>query len=75
MTLNDLKQGALGEVLYVHGTSALRRRIMDMGVTRGCTVRVSNVAPLGDPIEIEVRGYRLCLRREDADTIEVRYID
>jgi len=73
MTLNDLKRGESATVLRIHGVSALRRRIMDMGVTHGCIVRVRNIAPLGDPIEIEVRGYRLCLRREDATTIEVKY--
>ena len=70
-TLRDVKIGAHAKVVKVHGEGALRRRIMDMGLTKGVDVYVSKVAPLGDPIEITVRGYELSLRLEDAEKIEV----
>ena len=72
--MNTLKQTRIGKtvkVLRVHGEGALRRRIMDMGITRGVEVYVRKVAPLGDPIQISVRGYELSLRRDDAEMIEV----
>ena len=70
-TLRDIKVGARGKVVKVHGEGALRRRIMDMGLTKGVDVYVCKVAPLGDPNEITVRGYELSLRRADAEMIEI----
>lgn len=70
-TLKDVKVGEKTRVIKVHGQGALKRRIMDMGVTRGVEVYVRKLAPLGDPIEINVRGYELSLRKEDASLIEV----
>lgn len=70
-TLKTVKVGQTVKVIKVHGTGAIKRRIMDMGVTNGCTLFVKKVAPLGDPIEITVRGYELTLRRQDADIIEI----
>ena len=72
--MKTLKQAKVGEtvtVVKLHGEGALRRRIMDMGITKGVEVYVRKVAPLGDPIEVTVRGYELSLRLEDAETIEV----
>ena len=70
-TLKEVKIGATARVVRVHGEGALRRRIMDMGLTRGVEVTVRRVAPLGDPIEIHLRGYELSLRKADAEMIEV----
>ena len=70
-TLNQIKCKKSAVILKVHGSGALRRRIMDMGLTKGAKVTVRKVAPLGDPIEITVRGYELTLRKEDAAMIEV----
>lgn len=70
-TLRDLKIGESAKVTKVHGEGALRRGIMDMGITKGVEVRVRKVAPLGDPIEITVRGYELTLRKTDAEMVEV----
>ena len=70
-TLRDIKVGASARVVKVHGEGALRRRIMDMGVTRGVEVYVRKMAPLGDPIEINLRSYELSLRRADTELIEV----
>ena len=70
-TLRDVKIGARAKVIKVHGEGALRRRIMDMGLTKGVEVYVGKVAPLGDPIEITVRGYVLSLRKADAEMIEI----
>ncbi len=72
--MNTLKQTKIGKtvkVVRVHGEGALRRRIMDMGITRGVEIYVRKVAPLGDPIQISVRGYELSLRKDDAEMIEV----
>lgn len=72
--MQTLKQTPIGDkvtIVKLHGDSALKRRIMDMGLTKGTTVLVRKVAPLGDPIEITVRGYELSLRKADADLIEV----
>jgi len=74
MTLKDIKIGKTVIVLKVTGTGAIRRRIMDMGITKGTTIYVRKFAPLGDPIEITVRGYELSLRKEDADMIEVKEV-
>ena len=70
-TLKDVKVGEKTRVIKVHGQGALKRRIMDMGVTQGVEIYVRKLAPLGDPIEINVRGYELSLRKEDASLIEV----
>ena len=70
-TLKDAKVGQTVVVVKLHGEGAIKRRIMDMGLTKGVEVKVRKVAPLGDPIEITVRGYELSLRKEDAETIEV----
>ena len=70
-TLKDVKVGKTAKVVKVHGEGAIRRRIMDMGITKGVTVYVRKLAPLGDPIEMSVRGYELSLRGADAEMIEV----
>lgn len=70
-TLRDVKVGETAVVVRLHGEGALKRRIMDMGVTRGIDIYVRKVAPLGDPVEITVRGYELSLRKSDAELIEV----
>lgn len=70
-TLKQVKIGGTAKVVKIHGEGALKRRIMDMGLTKGVEVKVRKMAPLGDPIEITVRGYELSLRKEDAETIEV----
>ncbi len=70
-TLRDVKIGGRAKVVKVHGEGALRRRIMDMGITKGVEIRVCKVAPLGDPLELTVRGYELSLRKADAEMIEV----
>ena len=70
-TLKDVRIGKSAQVTKVHGEGALRRRIMDMGITKGCEVFVRKVAPLGDPIEVQVRGYELSLRKADAEMIIV----
>lgn len=71
MTLKDVKVGQSVKVVRVDGEGAIRRRIMDMGITRGVELYVRKVAPLGDPIELTVRGYELFLRKADAQMIEV----
>lgn len=70
-TLKDVKIGETTRVIRIHGEGALKRRIMDMGITRGVEIYVRKVAPLGDPIEITVRDYELSLRKADAKLIEV----
>ncbi|MCQ2578874.1 MAG: ferrous iron transport protein A [Treponema sp.] len=70
-TLRDLKPGESAVVVKIHGEGALRRRIMDMGITRHVEVKIRKVAPLGDPVEINVRGYELSLRKEDCELIEI----
>ena len=70
-TLRDVRVGQRATVVKLHGEGALKRRIMDMGITRGIEVYVRRVAPLGDPMELTVRGYELSLRRADAEMIEV----
>ena len=70
-TLKDAKIGETVTVVKLHGEGAIKRRIMDMGITKGVSIRVRRVAPLGDPIEITVRGYELSLRKADAEMIEV----
>lgn len=70
-TLKDVKIGETTRVIRIHGEGALKRRIMDMGITRGVEIYVRKVAPLGDPIEITIRDYELSLRKADAKLIEV----
>ena len=71
MTLRDVKIGDTCKVKRIHGEGALKRRIMDMGITKGIEIYVRKVAPLGDPIEVKVRGYELSLRKDDAEMIEI----
>ena len=70
-TLKNVKVGKTVKVVKINGEGALRRRIMDMGITRGVEIYVRKVAPLGDPMELNVRGYELSLRKADAEMIEV----
>ncbi len=70
-TLKDVKVGENAVVVKLHGEGATKRRIMDMGLTKGVEVRVRKVAPLGDPMELNVRGYELSVRKSDAEQIEV----
>ena len=70
-TLKDTKIGQTVKVVKLHGEGAIKRRIMDMGITKGVEVHVRKVAPLGDPIEVTIRGYELSLRKADAEMIEV----
>ncbi|MBR0113318.1 MAG: ferrous iron transport protein A [Clostridia bacterium] len=71
MTLRDVKIGSTCTVKRIHGEGALKRRIMDMGITKGVEIYVRKVAPLGDPVEITVRGYELSIRKSDAELIEI----
>ena len=71
-TLKDVKIGESAVIEKLHGEGALKRRIMDMGLTRGTQVYVRKVAPLGDPLELTVRGYELSVRKADAELIEVK---
>ncbi|HHV99779.1 MAG TPA: ferrous iron transport protein A [Clostridiaceae bacterium] len=70
-TLKELKSGERGKIIQVKGDGSVRRRLMDMGVTRGAEVLVRKVAPLGDPIEVNIRGYELTLRKSEAENIIV----
>ena len=73
--MNTLRQAKVGQrvtVVKLHGEGAVKRRIMDMGITKGTEIYIRKVAPLGDPIEVTVRGYELSLRREDGEMVEVR---
>ena len=72
--MKTLKQAKIGDtvtVVRLHGEGAVKRRIMDMGITKGVTVYVRKVAPLGDPVEVTVRGYELSIRKADAEMIEI----
>ena len=72
--MNTLKEAKIGQtvtVVKLHGVGAVKRRIMDMGITKGTQIYIRKVAPLGDPIELTVRGYELSIRKADAETIEV----
>ncbi|MBQ7076722.1 MAG: ferrous iron transport protein A [Lachnospiraceae bacterium] len=71
MTLREVSIGQTVKVVKLHGEGAVKRRIMDMGITKGTEIFVRKVAPLGDPIEVNVRNYELSLRKEDAEMIEV----
>ena len=70
-TLRDTAIGSTVRVVKLHGEGAVKRRIMDMGITKGVEITVRKVAPLGDPVEVTVRGYELSLRKADAEMIEV----
>ena len=69
-TLRDVEIGRTAKVVKLHGEGAIKKRIMDMGITKGVEIFVRKVAPLGDPVEITVRGYELSLRKADAELIE-----
>lgn len=72
--MKTLRQAGIGDtvkVVKLHGEGAIKRRIMDMGITRGVEVYIRKVAPLGDPVEVTVRGYELSIRKEDAEMVEV----
>lgn len=71
MTLRDAKIGETVKVVKLHGEGAIKRRIMDMGITKGVEIYIRKVAPLGDPIEVTIRGYELSLRKADAEMIDV----
>lgn len=70
-TLREVKSGETVTVVKLNGEGAAKRRIMDMGITKGCSVYIRKVAPLGDPVEVTVRGYELSVRKEDAQMVEV----
>lgn len=71
-TLREVKIGETVKVVKLHGEGPVKRRIMDMGITKGVTVYVRKVAPLGDPVEVNVRGYELSIRKADAEMIEIQ---
>ena len=73
-TLKNIEGGQSAKVLKIHGEGAIKRRIMDMGITKGAELYVQKVAPLGDPVQITVRGYELSIRKDDAELIEVERI-
>ena len=75
MTLREVKVGQTAKVIKLTGTGPVKRRIMDMGITKGQLVRVIKVAPLGDPMEITVRNYELSVRKADAEMIEVELVE
>ena len=75
MTLRDLKVGESGRILNNRTSGALKQRFMDMGITKGVVVKVVKIAPLGDPVEIEIRGYHLSIRKDDAREIEVEVVN
>ena len=70
-TLRDINVGEASKVVKIHGQGALKKRIMDMGITKGTEIYVRKVAPLGDPMEVTVRGYELTLRKDEADILEM----
>jgi len=72
MTLNEIPVGGVCTVTKLNGTGKLRRRIMDMGITKGVEIKVVKIAPLGDPMELNVRGYELSIRKNEAESIEVQ---
>jgi ferrous iron transport protein A len=75
MTLREVKVGQSAKVVKLHGTGPVKRRIMDMGITKGQVIHVIRVAPLGDPMEITVRNYELSVRKADAEMIEVELVE
>jgi ferrous iron transport protein A len=72
MILNEIPVGGVCTVTKLNGTGKLRRRIMDMGITKGVEIKVVKIAPLGDPMELNVRGYELSIRKSEAESIEVQ---
>ena len=73
--LSDLRKGQIAKVIGLHNEDpALRRRLLDMGITKGVVLEVKKVAPLGDPVDIYLRGYELCVRRKDMESIDVEVI-
>lgn len=74
-TLKEIKVGTTVNVVKINGEGAVRRRIMDMGITKGIEVKVVKLAPLGDPMELYLRGYSLSIRKEDANKIEVEEVE
>jgi Fe2+ transport system protein A len=70
-TLKEIKPGNIVKVIKMHGSGSTKRKLMDMGVTKGTEIYVRKVAPLGDPIEVKIRGYELSLRKSEAEVIEV----
>ena len=74
-TLKELKIGGVAKIVKNNAKGAIKQRFMDMGITKGTMVKVIKVAPLGDPIEVEIRGYNLSIRKEDADRILVEEMD
>ena len=70
-TLRQVKVGDNVKVVKLHGEGAVKRRIMDMGITKGVDIHIRKVAPLGDPVEVTVRGYELSIRKDDAEMIEI----
>jgi len=70
-TLKEVRIGETCKVVKLHGEGAIKRRIMDMGITKGVEIKVQKVAPLGDPMEVTVRGYQLSIRKADAEMVEV----
>ena len=73
-TLKDIPIGGKAKVVKLYGEGPIKKRIMDMGITKGVVIRIIKTAPLGDPIELTVRGYELSLRKEDAEKIEVEQL-
>ena len=72
LKLSELKKGEKGKVEFIKNFNpALKRRLLDMGITKGVLIKIKKIAPLGDPIDIELRGYELCLRKSDLSSIEV----
>lgn len=70
-TLRQAQVGQTVKVVKLHGEGALRRRMMDMGITKGTEIYIRKIAPLGDPVEVNIRGYELTLRKEDAEIVEI----
>ena len=74
MTLKDAQVGSTVKVVKIHGEGAYTRRIMDMGITKGSEIFIRKVAPLGDPVEVTIRGYELSLRKADAECVDVQTV-
>ena len=74
MTLKDAQVGSTVKVVKIHGEGAYKRRIMDMGITQGSEIFIRKVAPLGDPVEVTIRGYELSLRKADAECVDVQTV-
>lgn len=74
MTLKDAQVGSTVKVVKIHGEGTYKRRIMDMGITKGSEIFIRKVAPLGDPVEVTIRGYELSLRKADAECVDVQTV-